>query len=149
MTQQPILGLAHIAIRTSEMEKTIRFYTQVFPFRILKKASDSSDDTDLAAYRQAILRCGDLYLEVLRADEPVEHGGKPGPLHHLGISVANLEDALAYLKSRGLPEGSYAQPAWKTSLDPGHPYRSAGVTGPNGEILGLYELINADYFQND
>ena len=147
MSENPIAGLAHVAIRTHEMEKTIRFYTEVFPFQILQKASDSDDDSDLAAYNQVILRCGTLYLEILRADEPTEHGGRPGPLHHLGISVKNVDDALEFLKKRGLPEGSYAAPAWKTNLNPAKPYRSAGVTGPNGEILGLYEVDNETYFK--
>ncbi len=147
MSETPIAGLAHVAIKTHEMEKTIRFYTEIFPFEILQKASDSKDESDLGAYNQVILRCGDLYLEILRADQPTEHDGKPGPIHHLGISVHNVVDALDFLKTRGLPENSYNPPTLKTNLNPVKPYRSAGITGPNGEILGLYEINNAVYFQ--
>ncbi len=50
------------------------------------------------------------------------------------------------MEARGLPPGAHTAPALKTNLDPAHPYRSAGVTGPNGEILGLYEVDNASYF---
>ncbi len=146
MAEQPKMGLAHVALRTNHIERSIRFYTEVFPFQILKKASDSTDDSDLSAYNQVILRCGNLYLEILRANEPTTHEGKPGPIHHLGISVDHLEEVLEFLKSRGLPEGSYTKPMLKTNLDPKHVYRSAGVTGPDGEILGLYEIDNESYF---
>ncbi len=146
MKNCPITGQAHVAIRTEKMEDTLRFYTKVFPFTLLKAAYDAPDGAKPGTVNQAILRCGDLYLELLRADEATGHGGKPGPLHHLGISVANLEDALAFLEVRGLPESAHTAPAQKTNLDPAHPYRSASVTGPNGEILGLYEIDNASYF---
>jgi catechol 2,3-dioxygenase-like lactoylglutathione lyase family enzyme len=120
------------------MDETLRFYTEIFPFEVLKQAP---------AANQFILRCGDLYLELLLADEPVTHGGAPGPLHHLGISVKNVDEALTFLKARGLPEDRCTRPALKRNLDPERTYRSAGVTGPNGEILGLYELENAVYFK--
>lgn len=81
--------IKHIAIATQDVEKTARFYTEVFGMKEIGKI----DNPNASGY---YLSDGDINLAILnfKNDEVagIERGKDYSGLHHIGFQVENLED---------------------------------------------------------
>ena len=148
--------LEHVGITVSDLGRSIRFYTEVFGFSLLRK-------TTVNAY----LYLGDQLLELMQGD-PATARPKPEttqgwneqmwnqvPLIHLGFRVDDMEQALNKIVALGgevvVPPDDYtptiehvaevsdeklrraAQPIGKPS------WRIADVSDPDGVILEILE----------
>ena len=95
-----IRKLGHVVIQVSDLERSMRFYTEVLNFRVSDRGSGG------AVFLTAV---GDHHTVALfpsdgeGAEKPVEGAVR---LHHFAMQVGSLEELFeirAYLKERGVP----------------------------------------------
>ena len=138
-------GLAHIGLFTDDYEMTMHFYTKQLPFGIVKETVEDHPG-DISGYypmKWALIELDGLYLEIMQcANKACVENGVAGTFNHLGISVSNLEQAIAELKSKGIEEERFEPVVVNDQLFPGHVYRSCRLKGANGAMIGLYEMDN-------
>lgn len=85
-------GLCHVAIRVKDLDRSIRFYTDLFNLRV----TDRSEDM---AFMNTPDRPDSFAL--FRSNEEVRHGGD---LYHFGFFVndENYDRALKYIKENSI-----------------------------------------------
>lgn len=151
MSQNNFLGLAHIALFTDRYEDTIRFYTKIFPFVLVKELLEEREDDTSGFFplKYALLKLNDLYLEIMESADKRNFNDIEGAVHHIGIRVADIEKALDFLLKRGFSTSTIPEINVNTTLYPGKTFRAASTKGINGEIINLYEMDNADYFDEN
>ena len=125
-----VLGLGHIGLPVRDLEKSRAFYTQVLGFRTTCTAS-LENGTVLC-----FLRKGDCELELIARPQ-----GSPsledGHFEHLCLKVADIEEAVAHLKSHGVDtEGPITELA---GVYQG--IRLAFFRGPDGECLEFNQFL--------
>ena len=132
------LGYSHIGIYVTNREEAIRFYETVLGFKLLYKVDNESDGLLIA-----MLQLGNCYIEVL---EPPENknlivSGAKSTVNHIGITVTDIDAALAHVKSYGYEfedRGIYDVPKFgREDLD----LKVAFFRGPNGERIELFQEI--------
>lgn len=147
--RQTFEGLAHIGLFTDDYEKTMYFYTKQLPFEIVKETVEEHPDSEAPWYpmKWALIELNGLYLEIMEcANKACVENGVAGVFNHLGISVSDLDKAIDELKTKGISEDRFENVVVNNELFPGHVYRSCRMTGANGELIGLYEMDNKEYF---
>ena len=87
-----ILGINHVAIRTSDFEKTKTYYQEVMGFPLAFEFKDEQGNP-LFAYLQVSQR---TFLEIM----PTREGQAPG-LDHFGLETSHTEDLIAWLNDHG------------------------------------------------
>lgn len=93
-----VVKFLHTRMRVSDLDRTIRFYTEVLGLDVLQRKT-SPRGSQLA------------FLQVPNSDELIELTSFPpsGPVHvqedlvHLAFQVDNLEDTIAALGAKGIP----------------------------------------------
>ena len=148
ISQNYFLGLAHVAIFTDKFEDTIKFYTKIFPFELVKEMIEvrKDDASGFFPLNYALIKLNDLYIEIMETADKRNFNNIEGAVHHIGIKVANIDKALDFLLERGFPASKIPEIGTNTTLYPGKTFRSASTKGINGEILNFYEMDNADFF---
>ena len=133
-----IQGFSHIGIGVSDLDASIRFYSQVFGFAELYRLDFNDNEVAATmeqegAFRSAMLLRGDVRIELLQwIDVPTSGGGKKPMTElgftHLSFRVDEIDDLTeAVLAAGGAvhpqtlsyvgPEGT-AQTAWLYYTDP-------------------------------
>lgn len=142
-------GLAHIGVFTDDYEGTMYFYTQQFPFEIVKETVEKHEG-DISGYypmKWALIELNGLYLEIMQcANHACAVKDTAGNYNHLGISVRDLDKAIEELKKKGIEDDRFEAVVVNEQLFPGHCYRSCRMRGNNGELIGLYEMDNQTFF---
>jgi glyoxylase I family protein len=89
----------HVEIVTSDLERSIRFYRDVFGFAIKERRKPSSPEIEEIAF----LTLGDTMLELLaiRKAAPLSPGEKIG-FRTMAIEVEDMDRAIEYLKGKGV-----------------------------------------------
>lgn len=149
MSKEVFMGLAHIGIFTDKYDESLKFYTEVLPFTLVKELYEEKpgDTSGFSPLKFAIFKLNDLYIEIMECADKRNGNGIKGVFHHIGIRVTDIEAAIAYLIERGVPADNLPlPPAVNTTLYPGKIFRSRSLTGPNGEHISLYEINNKEYF---
>lgn len=142
-------GMAHIGIFTDNFDKTLEFYTEILPFEIVKNTIEEhpGDDSGVYPLKVCIARLNDIYLELIETNNKGwTANGVDGAFNHLGISVYDLDVAIAYIKEAGFPEERIADIVYNSEMIPGKIYRSCRIRGYNDENIGLYEVDNATFY---
>jgi len=132
-------GFHHVAIRATDFDETIRFYTEGLGFRVHFPFSVPG-----RIDRAAFLDAGDgRFVEVFGQGSAVQSEGRrrqpneertEGALLHFCLRVASTDDAYARAMAAGA--GSRVEPSSRRlSEDPLVEVRIAFVTGPNGEVI--------------
>ena len=129
--------IKHIALSTQDVEKTARFYIDVFGMKEIAKI-------DGPGARGYYLSDGDINLAILNfkndAVAGVERGKGWSGIHHIGFQVESLEAIAERLKSAGsVPRDDINQ-----ALGVGHgSHRTANVevkyVGPDGVTVDVSE----------
>ena len=104
--REQFLGLAHIGIFTAHFEKTVEFYTKILPFEIVWNTLEEhpGDNSGIYPLKVCIAKLGDLYVELIETkNKGWTADGIDGTFNHIGIRVADIDDAIAELTARGLP----------------------------------------------
>jgi glyoxylase I family protein len=137
-------GFHHVAIRATDFDRTVRFYTEGLGFSVrLEFAIEGRID------RAAFLDIGDgRYLEVFGPASTVQAEGRrrrhdeertEGALLHFCVRVPDTEAAYARaLAAGGRPRGIEPRTV-VLRQDPLVEARIAFVTGPEGEVIELLQ----------
>jgi catechol 2,3-dioxygenase-like lactoylglutathione lyase family enzyme len=84
--------LHHVQIFASDIEKSIRFYQDIFGGRILM-------DTEISGARNILMRIGNGRLVIY--DQPPKDSGRGG-IHHFAIQTDDLEGNVERMKRKGI-----------------------------------------------
>ena len=147
--EQVFKGLAHIGLFTDDYEGTMYFYTKLLPFQIIKETIEKHEGDTSGYYpmKWALIELKGLYLEIMQcANNACAKKDVAGNFDHLGISVSDLDAAIALLKQKGVSPERFEKIVVNDQLFPGHTYRSCRLKGKNGEWIGLYEMDNQKFF---
>lgn len=127
--------IKHIALSTPDVEKTARFYIDVFGMKQVGTVDDPGT-------RGVFLTDGDINLAILNFKNDVAAGSERGRgyrgLHHIGFQVENLESMAERLAAAGAPRRDDINDA----LGVGHGrYANVEVkySGPDGVVLDVSE----------
>jgi catechol 2,3-dioxygenase-like lactoylglutathione lyase family enzyme len=129
--------IKHIALSTQDVDKTARFYIEVFGMKEIGKI-------DSPGARGYYLSDGDLNLAVLNFKNDATAGAERGKdwsgLHHIGFQVESLEEIAGRLAAAGSPRRDDVNEALGVG---GHDRRYANVevkySGPDGVMLDVSE----------
>lgn len=115
-------SLHHVHAFASDVEASIRFYTEVFDGQVVF-------DESVAGARNVFIRVGSGRLHLY--DQPPRHAG-PGSVHHLGIQTDDIPAVLGRLAARGVVPR-------KPVADFGF-WRYVMVPAPDGILIELFEV---------
>jgi glyoxylase I family protein len=132
-------GFHHVAIRATDFDETLRFYTEGLGLRV-----HFSFSVPPRVDRAAFLDAGDgRFIEVFSQSSTVQAEGRrrrpdeertEGALLHFCLRVADTDAAYASAMAAGAQ--SRVEPVTRRlSDDPVVDVRIAFVTGPNGEVI--------------
>ncbi|MEM7094272.1 MAG: VOC family protein [Actinomycetota bacterium] len=119
MSDEPQPKLHHAHLMASDVEATIAFFCDVFGGHIVA-------DEDLAGSRNVLLDVGGGRVNLY--DHAPNHRG---PVNHLGIQVADVEDAVGRLRAAG-----YAPRPIKRD----GPLSYSMVEGPDGLLFEIFHF---------
>lgn len=124
-------GFHHVAIRVSDFDASVKFYTQTLGFRPATGWGEGDK-------RAVMLDTGDgNYLEVFAGGttEP-----KPeGTILHIAFRTADVDAAIARVRSAGM-EITTEPKSVEIPSQPPLPIRLAFFKGPDGEVVELFQL---------
>ncbi len=89
----------HVEITTGDLDRSIRFYQEVFGFAFKERMKPRSPEIEEIAF----LTLGDTMLEllVIKNSTPIAKGPQIG-FRAMAIEVEDMDQALQYLKSKGV-----------------------------------------------
>ena len=87
-----VCHIHHVHIFASDIEKSIKFYQNVFGGRVIL-------DAELAGARNVFIQIGNGRLHLY--DQPPKNPGQ-GNIHHFGIQTDNIEEVVSKLTSKGI-----------------------------------------------
>ena len=97
-----VLKVDHIGIAVSNLEESLKFYTEVLGLK-----SEGTEVVEEQKVKVAFLPCGDSEIELLESTSPdgpiakfIEKNGEG--IQHIALRVENIEEALAELKEKGV-----------------------------------------------
>jgi glyoxylase I family protein len=129
--------IKHIAISTQDVDKTAKFYIEVFGMKEVGKVNSPGA-------RGYYLTDGDLNLAILNfkndAVAGVERGKDWNGIHHIGFQVESLEAIAERLAAAGSQPRDDVNKALGVG-DHGHRYANVEVkySGPDGVMLDVSE----------
>jgi catechol 2,3-dioxygenase-like lactoylglutathione lyase family enzyme len=129
--------IKHIAISTQDVDKTARFYVEVFGMQEIAKI----DSPNASGY---YLSDGDINLAILnfKNDEVagIEHGKEYSGLHHIGFQVESLEEIAEKLAAANAKPRDDINKALGVGMDRGH-HANVEVKygGPDGVVVDVSE----------
>ncbi len=109
ISQNYFLGLAHVALFTDKYEDTIKFYTKIFPFVLVKELIEvrKDDASGFFPLKYALIKLNDLYIEIMESADKRNFNNIEGAVHHIGIKVADIDKALDFLLKRGFSASKF------------------------------------------
>lgn len=148
--ENPFLGLAHIALFTSDRDKTVGFYTKALGFEIVHDIIKEPAAGPIGFYplKMTFLRLNNLYMEIMEpaCREGYVHTGVRGAIDHIGIQVSDLNEAVRRLRAYGLNQDFGENTG---DFYTGIPVPRCSLTGPEGEVINLYQMDNVEHFSKE
>jgi len=97
-----VTRIDQVGIAVEDLDATLEFYARAFGIRAVSRERVESDGVD-----EAMLEVDGVQLQLVastRDDSPVDRFiQRRGPgLHHLGLAVRSLDEALDHLRSEGV-----------------------------------------------
>ncbi|MBQ2957588.1 MAG: VOC family protein [Clostridia bacterium] len=125
-----IVGLAHIGVRVSDMEKSIKFYTEVLGFELTSQQI-------LGTSHLAFLNIGTCLIELIHPANYVAR--EAGQIDHIAMEVKDIDMLVCRLIEKGVPFLSNSINDAKDLLDG---VKNIFFTGPDGERFEFFEYYN-------
>lgn len=93
-------GIHHIAIITSDYEKSKRFYTEILGFKIDSEVNRE----ERQSFKLDLSLNGDYVIELFSFPNPPKRASRPEStgLRHLAFKVDNIEEAISELIKQGV-----------------------------------------------
>ena len=93
-------GIHHIAIITSDYEKSKRFYTEILGFKIDSEVNRE----ERQSFKLDLSLNGDYVIELFSFPNPPKRASRPEStgLRHLSFKVDNIEEAISELIKQGV-----------------------------------------------
>ena len=119
----------HIAIICSDREKTLDFYEKKLGFEVIRLVERPQQNDILV-----MMRSGDVVLELFIKPDAPQRVNNPEAmgLRHLAFHVENMDEAVAWLNSRGVE----TEPVRQDTINGG---RFTFFRDPDGLPLELHE----------
>jgi glyoxylase I family protein len=141
-----ILGLHHIGIATTDLDKMLAFYGDIFGFEIVARGEwqpgsarhDALTALTGSAARYCVLRRGHTYLELFGYTAPAPKPGDPdrpvsdAGITHLCLAVDDIDAEYARLTAAGV--------RFHTEPGPRGPMRATYGRDPEGNVFELIEF---------
>jgi catechol 2,3-dioxygenase-like lactoylglutathione lyase family enzyme len=151
-----IRGVHHVAVATGDIDRLIRFYCDQLGFELLKQGRWDTGSTVVdrivglhgSAARTAVLRAGNLYVEVFQYLVPPGRAGDPDrPVNdhgytHFCLDVTDIDAEYERLSAAGMRFHAPPPPA---SDMRGGAIRSTYGRDPDGNVIELQEILDPDY----
>jgi catechol 2,3-dioxygenase-like lactoylglutathione lyase family enzyme len=144
-----IRGVHHIAVSTSDLDRLVEFYTELFGFEQVmdggwsdRPVFDEIVGLSGSAARQAMLRSGNAYLEIF---EYSSHAGHPAPAErtaadrgytHFCLDVQDIDAEYERLAAAGM---RFHCPPPKLA---GGRVRATYGRDPDGNIVEIQEIVD-------
>ncbi len=123
--------MEHTAIMVASMEDSIRYYSDMFGFKVrLRGSSQTKEMAFLYLEEQP-----NMEIELIRDINPVGEYSKSGIVNHLAFTVENINEAINHYKEKGI-EFLSSEP--QPTLEGG---RMVLFYGPNEELLQFTERV--------
>jgi len=129
-----VIGLHHIGVVVSDIERSVSFYTGLLQFTVSRRV-DMENGT-----RLAFLSAGDCTLELIQrqdGDVPAE----AGQVDHVCLAVDGIDALYEAVKAGG---AKMLTPQVNTLSGGLAGIRNCFFEGPDGEKIELFDLTNAD-----
>ena len=126
-------GLAHIAVQTEDMEKTIAFYELLGGVCTERGSVQKPAGVSLLA----MIDMGGFWLEAIQSAGNTPVTAEGGALPHIAIEVTDLPAVAAELKAQGIDTFLTPEPVVLPEVFGG--LRNWFFTGPSGEQIELIE----------
>jgi glyoxylase I family protein len=128
--------IKHIALATQDVEKTARFYIEVFGMKEIGKIDDPGT-------RGCFLTDGDINLAILNFKNDtaagVERGKSWSGIHHIGFQVESLDAIAQRLAQAGSGRREDVEQALGVGGRQPHGNVEVKYTGPDGIMLDVSE----------
>jgi catechol 2,3-dioxygenase-like lactoylglutathione lyase family enzyme len=128
--------IKHIALSTQDVEKTARFYIEVFGMKEIGKIDDRGT-------RGCFLTDGDINLAILNFKNDVAAGVERGKgysgIHHFGFQVESLEAIAERLAGAGAERREDVERALGVGGPQPHGNVEVKYSGPDGIMLDVSE----------
>jgi catechol 2,3-dioxygenase-like lactoylglutathione lyase family enzyme len=126
--------IKHIALSTQDVEKTARFYIEVFGMKEMGKIDDPGTTG-------CFLTDGDINLAILKFKNDqaagVERGKGFSGIHHIGFQVESLEVIAERLATAGAPRRDDVNQALGVGGRQAHGNVEVKYGGPDGVMLDV------------
>lgn len=130
MKEAKLTGLAHIGIKTSDLQKSIAFY---------KELGFAMDGTEDVGAKLGFISLGNCLIELIEpADKATLQGLTEGIVAHVAIECTNIEGVVDGLKQKGY----IAPDATINQMDILGGVKNIFFAGPSGESLELFDYFN-------
>ncbi len=131
MYKYHIMKIHHIAITVNNLEESIKFYTQILGFEIVKKFTKKDMKASVC-----FIKLNDFQIELWQFQDMKKNieslnDIKVRGIRHIAFAVDNLKQSISQLKEKGI---KFSEPKLGGS---GHYY--SFTTDPNGIPLEFYE----------
>lgn len=117
------VSLHHAHLFASHIDKSIKFYREMFGAEILF-------DLEMAGARNVMIAIGSSKINFY--DQPPKDDGK-GAIHHLGIETENLEALVEHMKSKGF---EFRKPIKRLGV-----LKYVMAEAPDHVLLELFEVV--------
>jgi catechol 2,3-dioxygenase-like lactoylglutathione lyase family enzyme len=128
--------LKHIALSTQDVEKTARFYIEVFGMKEIGKIDDPGT-------RGCFLTDGDINLAILNFKNDTAAGAERGRawsgIHHIGFQVESLEAIAEALAAAGAPRRDDINQALGVGGRQAHGNVEVKYSGPDAVTVDVSE----------
>ncbi|MFX1236768.1 MAG: VOC family protein [Promethearchaeota archaeon] len=117
------IELHHVHLFASDIEKSLKFYQDMFKAEILL-------DTIAAGARNVLIKIGNSKINFY--DQPPKDKGR-GAFHHIGIETDDLETLVEHMKTNGFE--------FKKPITNSGSFKYVMVEGPDHILIELFERV--------
>ena len=128
------LGADHIGLVVKDIERSKKFYTELFDMEVIYEAVVACPVGDIYT---CFVKKGNLVIDIEQMPE-WDPNLKDGFVGHIAFEVDNYEEAEAYLRSKGIKfdneQSTYAPDVYGCGV------RFNFFRGPDGEMMELFKV---------